>query len=81
MRARTPRPTGSFGFSFYARFMRVLFGRDAVQFQSRTVEIDWGLFYAVIIDFYLPPDTGKGKRDRARESETERKKYIHRTVQ
>lgn len=30
-------------------------------FRGGTAEIDWGLFYAVITDFYLPPDTVKSK--------------------
>jgi hypothetical protein len=42
-------------------YMRYIIFPHAVRFQIRTTEIDWGLFYAVITDFYLPPDTVKKK--------------------
>lgn len=70
--AGTDLPFRAFGFHFI-RNLCVLFSPrwahtharhsfSCIRFQSRTAEIDWGLFYAVITDFYLPLDTVNGKR-------------------
>lgn len=48
---------GCLSYTYIYIYMRYIIFPHAVRFLQS--EIDWGLFYAVITDFYLPPDTVK----------------------